>query len=76
MNLYVVYNGYQGYTAVYIEVIACTEERANELASEQFKKDGTSGFIPHAESYWTDLEVEFKYRLADGYEEYVSEVLD
>lgn len=79
MNLYFVYNGYQGYSPVYVEAIAASTERARELASEQFRKDGQPNgryFGGHDESYWTNLSVVFKYKLADEYEEYVSEVLD
>ena len=70
MNLYKVYNGYTGFSAVHVIVVADSESRAKELASSAFKKDGERAY---KQSYWTNLEVEL---LLESIKEYVSEVTE
>lgn len=70
MKLYQVYNGFTGYSDVHVLVVAENEDRANELASEEFKaKARNESYDPqsifpsrkeefkYSESYWTNLDV-------------------
>ena len=70
MNLYKVYNGYTGFSAVHVIVLADNNNRAVELASEAFKKEGEGKY---KKSYWSNLEAEL---LAENIKEYVSEVTE
>jgi len=88
MNLYNIYNGYQGDGPVHVIVIAESEQQAKELASEAFKKNALrekvvspfdTPFIKeqyyiYPENYWTDLEVDLLYHIND--ESFVSEIFD
>lgn len=54
MKLFRVYNGYMGFSSISVVVLAETEERAIELAREDFKKN--KGI--HGKGYYKDLTVE------------------
>ncbi|URN94570.1 MAG: hypothetical protein NAG76_22600 [Candidatus Pristimantibacillus lignocellulolyticus] len=73
MNLYEVYNGFNGDGPVFVTVVALNEEQARSLASKAFKEDAHSPFgtTMYEERYWTNLEVEL---LASCNEPYVSGV--
>lgn len=54
MKLFRVYNGFMGFSAISIAVLAETEERAITLAKEEFKKNKGR----HGKSYYEDLNAE------------------
>ena len=51
MKLFEVTNGYYGYSYVKMTIIAETEERALEIAKEEYKKDS-----PKQDGYSTNLQ--------------------
>jgi hypothetical protein len=80
MKLFRVYNGYTGFSQVYVLVIAESEERALEIATETFKKEAEDkeylemwGKFQYTERYYTNLEIEL---LCDATQEWVSQISD
>lgn len=76
INFYRVYNGYQGYEPVHVEVFAANEERAFEMASKAFKEDSDKRtYNPYPSRYWTNLEINFITETTRT-EESIGEVMD
>jgi len=55
MKLYRAYNGYTGFSAVHVIVVAESETQAAELAANSFKVEGERKCD---ERYWQNIEVE------------------
>jgi hypothetical protein len=73
MKLFKAFNGFIGFSDVHLYVVAEDENKALELATEQFKKNT----LPHDPNevnkrYYEDLEIEF---ICDCDKEFVTEIL-
>lgn len=71
MNLWIVYNGYTGETAIHVLVIALTGERAIELAREKLKDHWQADAKHDGERYYRNLTAEF---VCDATSEFASDV--
>ncbi|MBU9724137.1 MULTISPECIES: hypothetical protein [Bacillaceae] len=81
MNLYRVYNGYEAIVPIHIEVIASTEDRAEEIAKKMFKMEAVVSNLEEdideeiESDFWTDLEVEFVHEIRELDREFVSALI-
>ena len=68
MKLFRATNGYIGFSDVHCYVVAESEERARELATDKFKEVEL-----YKENYWNDLEIEY---ICDCDKEFATDVSD